>query len=83
MAYQATKTPDIQSFDELRRYLEQELLSIQRSFGNFDILTLNPSYRAPAKPRPGMLVYADGTSWNPGGGQGIYVLNLSNVWVKL
>lgn len=83
MAYQPTKAPDIKDVDELRRYVEQELLSIQRSFGNFDILTLNPSYAVPLRPRPGMFVYADGTSWNPGAGQGVYVLNLSNAWVKL
>jgi hypothetical protein len=28
---------------------------------------------APAKPREGMLVYADGTDWNPGSGAGYYV----------
>lgn len=28
---------------------------------------------APAKPRDGMLVGADGTNWNPGAGKGVYV----------
>lgn len=28
---------------------------------------------APAKPRDGMVVYADGTNWNPGAGAGVYV----------
>ena len=27
---------------------------------------------APAKPRKGLLVYADGSTWNPGSGQGLY-----------
>lgn len=27
---------------------------------------------APAKPFDGMTVYADGTVWNPGGGEGVY-----------
>ncbi len=29
-------------------------------------------YAAPAKPYDGLTVYADGTTWNPGAGQGIY-----------
>lgn len=35
-----------------------------------NILTL--AYEEPGKPREGMLRYADGTSWNPGSGQGLY-----------
>lgn len=26
----------------------------------------------PSKPRRGLLVYADGTDWNPGSGEGLY-----------
>jgi len=37
---------------------------------------------APARPRDGMIVYADGTSWNPGGGAGVYA-RVSGAWVKL
>jgi len=29
-------------------------------------------YVEPIKPRDGMVVYADGTEWNPGSGEGIY-----------
>ncbi len=29
-------------------------------------------YAAPAKPYDGLTVYADGTTWNPGAGQGVY-----------
>lgn len=31
-----------------------------------------PTYVAPANPRIGMRRYADGTSWNPGAGAGLY-----------
>jgi len=37
-----------------------------------DLLKLNQQTSAPASPTAGMIVFADGTSWNPGSGQGIY-----------
>ena len=37
---------------------------------------------APARPFDGMIVYADGTNWNPGGGEGIYAF-YATVWNKL
>lgn len=40
------------------------------------------SYVAPDKPREGMLRFADGTSWNPGSGRGLYQY-VSGAWVKL
>jgi hypothetical protein len=36
----------------------------------------------PEKVEEGMLVYADGTLWNPGSGKGVYVYN-GTTWVKL
>jgi hypothetical protein len=42
-----------------------------------DILT-----EAPSAPRNGMIVYADGTSWNPGAGAGFYGYE-GGLWVKL
>lgn len=32
-------------------------------------------YVGPKRPRIGRLYYADGTSWNPGSGQGLYRYN--------
>jgi hypothetical protein len=37
---------------------------------------------APDKPRDGMVVYANGTNWNPGSGAGVYVRK-GAVWVLL
>ena len=36
----------------------------------------------PDKPRDGDLVYADGTDWDPGAGEGFYGYE-NGVWVKL
>jgi hypothetical protein len=38
----------------------------------------------PQRLRAGMVVYADGTDWNPGSGEGIYRRNVANnAWVFL
>lgn len=42
---------------------------------------LDPSYVAPGKPRNGDIRYADGTSWNPGSGEGFYGYE-NGAWVK-
>lgn len=36
----------------------------------------------PARPSNGMLVYADGTEWDPGSGEGFYGYE-NGAWVKL
>lgn len=37
-------------------------------------------YAAPEKPQAGLLVYADGTVWDPGSGEGVYRYSLGNTW---
>lgn len=37
-----------------------------------ELLRLSELNAAPARPREGMIAFADGTNWNPGSGQGIY-----------
>lgn len=43
-----------------------------------DAVLVNVLYKAPAKTKPGTLVVADGTSWNPGSGAGLYLRNAAN-----
>ena len=58
---------------ELPAFLQQELMNIARStLENSQFLGLEMLYAAPAKPRDGMVVLADGTTWNPGSGGGFY-----------
>lgn len=38
--------------------------------------------RAPSRPEPGMVVYADGTKWDPGSGEGLYVYT-STGWLPV
>lgn len=57
---------------DIPRFLREELERVSFAIrglakGHFDKLTV-----APAKPRDGDLAYADGATWNPGSGVGIY-----------
>lgn len=40
-------------------------------------------YNAPKKPRAGQIFYADGTSWNPGSGEGTYEYRSDGLYYKL
>ena len=47
-----------------------------------DYLALNTLYAAPNRLIEGMIVKADGSTWNPGGGAGVYAY-VGSAWVKL
>jgi hypothetical protein len=80
--YVPEPSPPVNSVDELRSYLERELMQISRAFRETTTLELRPVYNEPARRVEGMIVFADGTEWDPGGGQGVYVY-AGGVWVKL
>lgn len=82
MAYRGRAFSGELTLEALRRYVEEELDAIARDQAETSELELRPVYAEPAKPREGMIVFADGTSWNPGGGQGVYVY-ATGAWVKL
>lgn len=55
--------PLVVELDNLRRWTEQPTVPI---------LTLETLYAAPARLEDGMIVKADGVTWNPGAGPGVY-----------
>lgn len=61
---------------------ERELNEVERAFNEQDFVQLTIRYREPERYREGMVVYADGTEWNPGSGKGVYVRKTSS-WVLL
>lgn len=68
---------------QLPQYLRDEFASIAFALSNqVPYVYLAVLYAQPDKPRDGMIVDADGTTWNPGGGAGIYA-RVSGAWVKL
>lgn len=71
--------PPPQEQGHLARYLVDELNRLAALL--METTMLPEMHRAPEKPRTGMLVFADGTNWNPGSGRGVYVYD--GGWVKL
>ena len=60
--------------------LQRELQKVAESISTIhqhDVL-----HKAPKGPRQGLVVFADGTDWDPGAGEGLYVY-LSTGWSKL
>lgn len=57
---------------EAEARIERALNAAQPEF------TLFVRYSAPDKTWAGMLIYADGTTWNPGAGEGVYVRDKAN-----
>lgn len=50
--------------------LESRVVELER--GQQNAFILNKVYASPARVYEGMLAYADGTTWNPGSGLGLY-----------
>lgn len=62
------------SLDGLANSLRVELDKLAMQFSQpSDYLALKTLYAQPKRVFDGMVVMADGTSWNPGSGAGVYV----------
>ena len=70
--YRASTLVDRTKAEKVAEWAELELYKIQREFSLQDFIFLALHNVAPTKPREGMIAFADGTNWNPGGGKGIY-----------
>lgn len=77
MTYIPKKAPPLgleaSLLEAFANYAEQEFQAVGRELGETTALELRTSFVEPKKPRIGMLVYADGTEWDPGSGEGLYV----------
>jgi hypothetical protein len=74
---------NIQTVQELLRYVQDlerrtALAVAALASGQKDVLHVEP-----ARPRWGLTVNADGTDWNPGGGEGVYFYNSMGQWIQL
>lgn len=67
---------------QLQIFLREELAKISATFGLLAAGHIDQTYVAPAKPRDGDIRYADGTSWMPSGGKGLYMHN-GSVWTLI
>lgn len=69
--------------NEESKYAYSELQDLARAISEPQPeVQLQVLYSAPKKPRPGMVVHADGTSWNPGSGAGPYAY-IGSTWTPL
>lgn len=78
-------TPPVVSDPEIQSVLDwaQAMFKdVQSQQNDAEQLELRPRFVAPQNPREGMIVYADGTTWNPGQGEGVYVYT-NGAWVPL
>jgi len=62
-----------QSTEALGTYLQQELHRVSELIGIISELVPGVQHVAPTKPSISSIAYADGTNWNPGSGEGLYV----------
>lgn len=82
MVYIPKEPANVEDMEGLINWLVQELRSISSEFSETTALDLRLVGREPLRPREGMIVAANGTTWDPGGGKGIYAF-LGTAWVKL
>lgn len=80
-AFIAQTPPDDK--DELNEYIQRMFRGVAESVESIiDGRILDIRNSAPPKPRDAMVVYADGTNWDPGKGEGIYAY-INGAWVFL
>lgn len=73
--------PENPSPEQLNNYLGRMFRDIAQNLETIaDGRTIEKRHVAPPKPRDGMVVYADGTNWNPGSGEGFYQ-RVGGAWV--
>lgn len=73
---------DSPAVSRLLEYLKAELELIAQAMASPDFIELTKLTVEPTKKYDGLTVYADGTSWNPGSGQGVYTY-YAGAWNKL
>ena len=69
--------------DDLPRYIFEEFLKLQNALSENPTTFIEVKNVAPDRIKQGDIVYADGTNFDPGSGEGIYFRNAAGSWVKL
>lgn len=75
--------PTLGSIDELREYVNRELQRVSILVNMLADGQIERSYAPPEKLNDGMIRYADGATWNPGSGRGIYFYDATSMAWKL
>lgn len=80
--YSPEPVPQTAGSAELQEYLMRELSRISAAMEVADAVTLPNTTMPPSRPEEGTIIYADGTTFDPGAGEGLYVFKNGN-WVSL
>ncbi len=84
-----TPRPVPTDVNQLPQFLTTELQNISNAENSISsFFGLAKQFVAPVKPFDGQFVYADGTHWNPGSGQGLYYYKIippasSGSWIHI
>ncbi len=83
MSIRYAKSPVPSNPEDIPAYLQSELDKISAVItniaeGHFDVSNVEPT-----KKRAGDVRYADGSDWNPGSGEGLYLYLSTGAWSKL
>tara|TARA_R100000329_G_scaffold95469_1_gene79351 strand:+ start:1024 stop:1284 length:261 start_codon:yes stop_codon:yes gene_type:complete len=69
--------------DDLPRYIFEEFLKLQNALSENPTTFIEVKNVTPEKKKQGDIVYADGTNFDPGSGEGIYFVNAAGNYTKL
>ena len=70
--YQPQAISSAESMDELVAYISRELGAVSAAMELARAGRVDKSFAPPGKVEEGVVVLADGVSWNPGAGAGVY-----------
>jgi len=82
MAYTPREPSNVETVEQLRTWMLEEFRAISKELNETTALELRDRFTEPTRPRNGMIVSTDATTWNPGGGAGVYAY-IGGAWVKL
>jgi|TARA_R100000278_G_C5455814_1_gene159076 hypothetical protein len=69
--------------EDLPRYIFEELLKLQGALEENPTTFIEVKNATPGRKKQGDIVYADGTNFDPGSGEGIYFVNAAGNYTKL
>ena len=72
-----------ENVEDLGGYVVTELKRLGGILFNQATFRLEVNHAETTRPRQGDVRYADGSDWNPGSGEGIYLYDSNGAWVKL
>ena len=78
-----TPNPVPENPEDLPKDLLEEFTKLQGALQENPVNFIEVKNVAPSRIKQGDIVYADGTNFNPGSGEGIYFRNSAGSWIKL